>query len=128
MQTLKSAFLYFLPVLAAGFVLGTIRVLWLAPKTGLFAATVIELPVMLAISWLVAGQVINRLHIGPELQSRLAMGIIAFLLLMAAEHALGLAFGKSSAQQLADIQTPAGLAGLAGQIGFGLLPLLVRKS
>jgi len=47
---LRPALAYFLPVFALGFVLGTVRTLWLAPMLGELAAVAAELPVMLAAS------------------------------------------------------------------------------
>ena len=56
------------------------------------------------------------------------MGGFAFVLLMLAEAALGfLLTGQGVAGWPAAMSTPAGLAGLAGQILFALIPLLVRR-
>ncbi len=52
------------------------------------------------------------------------MGGTAFALLMLAELALALAFGLTLTQYLQSYATPAPQLGLAGQIVFGLLPLL----
>ena len=53
------------------------------------------------------------------------MGALAFALLMLAETALGLSlFGRSMTEILAPMATLPGLVGLAGQIGFGLVPAL----
>jgi imidazolonepropionase-like amidohydrolase len=48
---------------------------------------------------------------------------LSFALLMALELATALAFGQSPAQFLSAITTPAGALGLAGQIGFAVIPL-----
>jgi hypothetical protein len=113
---------YWAVVFALGFVLGTIRVLWLAPLVGVVPATLIELPVMLTASWLAAGWLVRRFAImrGSE---ALVMGGLAFGLLMAAECALAVGLmGQTPAQWLADLRQPHALLGLAGQVMFALIP------
>jgi hypothetical protein len=122
-NSLRAGFLYFLPVFALGFVLGTIRVLWLAPQIGAFPATLVELPIMLGASWFISKRLVSRFRISATME-RLAMGAVAFVLLMISETVLGLAFGRSLVAQWQDLQTPQGLTGLAGQTVFGLMPLL----
>ena len=51
---IAAALRYFGIIFALGFVLGTIRTLWLAPIVGTVGAVLIELPIMLIASWLVA--------------------------------------------------------------------------
>ena len=59
---------------------------------------------------------------------RLLMGACAFGLLIAIEWALSVtAFGRTSAQFAQAMFTPAGAIGLAGQVVFGLMPLLLRS-
>ena len=131
MPVVKAAAAYFAIVFAIGFVLGTIRVLLVIPQFGPLAATLIELPLMLIASWFVARWTIAKFAVPADASDRLLMGTMAFALLMIGETLLGLGFGRSLAAQWADLQTPAGLAGLAGQTGFALLPLfhlLVKKS
>ena len=54
---------------------------------------------------------------------RLAMGGVAFALLMVAEFTLSLtAFGSTPGAFFASFATPAGVLGLAGQVVFGLWP------
>lgn len=104
--------------------LGTIRVLWLEPKLGMLPATLAELPVMLIASWFAAGWLVRRFAISSP-RAALAMGSIAFALLMAAELALtALLPGNSPGQWTARMATPVGALGLAGQIGFALMPWL----
>ncbi|MBU7580156.1 MAG: hypothetical protein KAF27_06750 [Porphyrobacter sp.] len=102
--------------------LGTLRVLWLAPLLGLVPATLIELPVMLAASWWASGWLAARFGIAGGAEA-LAMGSIGFALLMGAECALaaGLA-GQTPAQWFASLGEPHAAIGLAGQGVFALLP------
>jgi len=58
------------------------------------------------------------------LRGRLAMGGLAFAMLMAAESGLAPASGQSLAGFVAAMATPAGALGLAGQIGFAIVPAL----
>ncbi len=48
-RILKAAAYYFAAVFGAGFVLGTVRVLWLAPQLGARAAELLETPIMLVV-------------------------------------------------------------------------------
>ncbi len=116
---------YFAIVFAAGFVLGTVRVLLLAPRVGEPVAVLLELPLMLAVSWMACGWVLRRFQVPPRTPPRLAMGAIAFALLMLAEVILSVAvFGSSMSDYLQDLTTMHGLVGLGGQLLFALIPLV----
>ena len=121
MRVVKAGVTYWGIIFALGFVLGTVRVLWLAPLVGLLPATALELPVMLAASWIAAGRVTRRFGIVGAGEA-LATGGLAFGLLMAAECALAMAFGQAPAQWLAGLRQPHALLGLAGQAVFAVLP------
>lgn len=123
----RLATLYFLAIFAAGFVLGTLRVLLVAPVLGELPAVLLELPLMLIISWFVCRAVTARLPVGNGVGARLAMGAMAFALLMGAEFLLGLyGFGRSLSEIVAAYGEAAGFVGLLGQLGFALIPLLQR--
>lgn len=125
---LKAGVAYFALVFAAGFVLGTIRTLLLAPHIGPFAAVVVELPLMLAIAWFICRWLVERFAVGDARAERLVMGVIAFVLLLAAELVLSLSlFGGTVVGFVASLGTPEGAAGLAGQVAFAAMPLVVRR-
>ena len=122
---ITAAFAYVAVAFGAGFVLGAIREIWLIPPLGGLLAVAIEAPVILTISWIAARRLVARHRVrsgGP----RLVMGAVAFVLLQAAECALGLAFGKSASDQIAALGEPRGMLGLAAQIAFAFLPFFVR--
>jgi hypothetical protein len=119
---LRAGLAYWAVVFALGFVLGTVRVLWLAPMVGLMPATLLELPVMLTASWFAAGAIMRRFAI-TRADAALAMGALAFALLMAAECALAVVLaGETPLQWLAGLRQPHAAAGLAGQVVFALIP------
>ena len=123
----KAGAAYFAVVFAAGFVLGTVRVLLLIPRLGALTSVLLELPLMLAISWMACGWALRRFQVPPRIPPRLTMGAIAFALLMLAEVVLSLAaFGSSMSDYLQDLTTAHGLVGLAGQLLFALMPLVRR--
>jgi hypothetical protein len=123
-QIVHPALAYLAAVFAAAFVFGTVRTLWLIPQIGEVRAVLVEVPLVLALSWGVAGAVLRRWPL-PAPQSRAVMGGVAFAGLMLLELALGrIGFGRSLPDLLAAMVTPAGLIGLAGQVGFGIIPLL----
>lgn len=117
---------YFAVVFLAGFLLGTVRTLWLTPKIGPLMAVAAELPVMLAIAWLASAPIMRRF--GIEVRSdKLAAGLVAFLLLMMAEFLLAAAFGVEPASYAASWLTAPGALGLAGQVLFALIPVLRKE-
>lgn len=128
MRVAAAGAIYFLVLFLLGFVLGAIRLLVIAPRFGDVVAVLLELPLMLAASWLVCLYLVRRMDVAADLKSRLLMGLTGFALLVLAEITLGLfGFGRSLETQLADLAEPAGLIGLAGQIGFGAIPLLQAR-
>ena len=127
-RTLLAGAAYFAIVFAAGFVLGAIRTLVLVPRFGSFTAVLLELPVMLVISWIACGKVLARFDIPGRTAPRLSVGASAFTLLMLAEVVLSLvAFDRAPSDYLAELGTPHGLLGLAGQVLFALMPLAHRR-
>lgn len=116
---------YFALVFAAGFALGTIRVLAVGPGPGNVAAVLVELPVMLAIAWLACGRIARRFAVPERPAPRAAMGGLAFALLMLAELGVSiLAFGRTPAEHLATYRNAASQLGLAAQLAFALFPLV----
>jgi len=114
---------YFAIVFLAGFLLGTLRTLWLTPTIGPLLAVAAELPVMLAIAFMASAPIMRRF--GVEVRSdRLAAGLLAFLLLMMAEFLLAATFGVEPATYAASLLTAPGALGLAGQVLFALIPVL----
>lgn len=128
MRAAAAGAVYFLVLFAAGFVLGALRVLLVAPRLGEIAAVLLELPLMLAASWAVCGFLTRRVAVAADFTQRAIMGLTGFALLMLAEIALGLfGIGRTLEMQLAALAAPAGMIGLAGQIGFGAIPLLQAR-
>lgn len=124
-QPLKSGARYFAVIFALGFVLGTVRVLWLVPMVGERNAVLAELPIMLTASWLAARWLVRRFGL-VTLGTRATMGIVGFALLMLAELGLGsLLFGQSPADWVKSIFAMPGAIGLIGQIFFALMPMAV---
>ena len=73
--TLEAGVLYFAVVFAAGFVLGTIRTLWVVPRLGVRTAELIEAPIMFGISILAARWVVRNVQGSPLRSRRLAIGM-----------------------------------------------------
>ncbi len=123
---LRSALAYFAVTFGVAAVLGTFRVLVIAPQIGAVAAVLLEVPVILAVSWVVAGRVLRRWPVAAGGRGAvLAMGALAFAMLMLAEVGLAaLTSGRPPGVWLGSLVTPDGAIGLAGQICFALIPWL----
>jgi hypothetical protein len=63
MQILKAGVLYFVVVVVAGFVLGTIRTLWLVPHVGTRMAELMEAPHMLVVTVMAARWTVRHVAI-----------------------------------------------------------------
>lgn len=117
---------YFALVFAAGFALGAVRTLWIAPAVGDVAAVALELPFMIAISAEACRRLLARAPADFSAAQAWAAGGTAFLLLMAAELAVALATPGTEPQDLpAMFARPDAVLGLAGQVVFALLPRLM---
>jgi hypothetical protein len=88
MGILKAGILYFALVFGAGFVLGTVRTLWLLPRVGTRLAELMEAPIMLVVTIMAARWVVQHLAIPSAASARLGMGGIALCLLLFSEFGL----------------------------------------
>jgi hypothetical protein len=84
---------YFAVLFGAGTAFGLARVLFVSPHLGVLGGVLVELPIMLALAWVVCGWLANHMQVGPRLAWRVAMGGTAFVLLIAAEVALSRVLG-----------------------------------
>lgn len=115
---------YAASVFAAGFLLGAVRILAITPRWGAITGVLVELPIILALAWMLCGVWVRRFGVrGPR--AGLIMGVTAFLVLQAAEFAMTITlFGGTLADFVAGIATPAGAVGMAGEVVFGVFPLI----
>lgn len=128
MQILKAGALYFLVVFGAGFVLGPIRILWVAPRFGTRAAELLEAPIMFVITIVAARWIVRRFALPPTPSARLSMGCIALGLMLLAEFTIVLWLrGLSISAYLAGRDPVAGTVYYVMLGVFALMPLLVAR-
>jgi hypothetical protein len=128
MRALKAGLLYFALVFAVGFVLGTIRVLWLVPRMGQRAAELLEMPIMLMVVFLAGRWVVRKLALPPDARSRLTMGMVAAALLLLVELTVVLRVqGMTFADYVAKRDPVAATAYYLSLAFFALLPLLLAR-
>ena len=128
-RVVRAGLLYFALTFGAGFVLGPVRILWLVPRVGARVAELLELPVMVFISWLAARWVTRRLAVPPRTGPRLAMGALAGALLLAAEFSLVLRLrGMTLEEYFATRDPVSGAAYYGAVVLLVLMPLLVSRT
>jgi hypothetical protein len=128
MPILKAGVLYFALVFGAGFVLGTIRTLWIVPRLGMRMAELMETPIMLVITILAARWTVRRLAVPSTLPARLCMGCVALGLLLVAEFTLVLWLrGMSIREYFASRDPVAGTVYYVMLGVFAIMPLLVTR-
>jgi len=118
---------YFGLVFAVGFLLGVVRVLWLAPAVGERYAELLEMPVMLAVAFFSAGFILDHFEL-PGVSDALVVGIIALLILLALEFTLVLGLrGLSLREYLANRDRVSGSAYVASLVVFAVLPGILKR-
>jgi hypothetical protein len=123
-----AGFFYFLIVGTAGVVFGVLREMFLTPALGRTFAITMELPVMLLIAWYGCRLMVRWVKVPEEYLPRIAMGALAFGLLMAMEQSLQLALRLLLQGGVAATPWTLGdYLGLAGQIAYALFPLLISE-
>lgn len=131
MPILTAAALYAGFAFALGFLLGVCRVLLLEPALGPLAATILELPVILALTWLAARRLVLSRGRTWTFAHAALVGLLAFVLLQAAELALTpwtFPPDQPWAQSLRErTLSPAGILGLAAQLLFAVFPALALR-
>jgi hypothetical protein len=123
-NAIRAGGVYFAIVFACAFAVGTVRVLLVAPRTGATAAVILEAPILLAISWFTSRWCVRRWAAPNTLIDRMVMGATGFALLVVVEAGVAaLVFHRPLHDQIITLGSPAGMIGLAAQIGFALMPL-----
>lgn len=128
MRRIKAGLAYFGLVFGAGFMLGSVRVPFLVPRVGVRVAELIETPIMFVVVLLAARFVVRRFALAPAAASRLAVGLIALALLLAAEMTLVTVLqGLTLAGYIRSRDPVAGSVYVAMLIVFAAMPLILVR-
>lgn len=126
-RVIAAAAVYFILVMAAGFVLGSVREVLLVPLLGRPVAEPLEAPFLLAAILLAARAALRWLPLPPKAALRLAMGILSLCLVLITEAALS-PLVRGSVQAWLDSFTPLTLALSAVLwIAHATAPAIVRR-
>ncbi|MDQ1900218.1 hypothetical protein RAH32_07155 [Paracoccus sp. WLY502] len=128
MTIFRAALTYYGIIFACGTALGILRTMLLVPRLGSTAATALEIPVMLALSWLVCGAILRRFAVPMRIPARIAMGAIALAMLWLSEALLAMALGAGASGFFIAFTTPAGALGALAQIAFAAFPALRHRT
>lgn len=123
LRAFRSGAVLFALVFAAGFALGAIREILVRPYLGPETSRLLELPLMIGISFVAAESVVRRT--GPaDRRTWLRTGLVAFLLLIVAELVLGeILFRRGLMAFLRDAMTLPGALSLLAQVLLIVMPL-----
>lgn len=121
----RASFLYFALVMGAGFLLGSVRVLFVVPHLGERWAELAEMPIMAIVIFVAAGYILRRY---PEVQTRgraLVVGFTALALSVSAELVLAVVLqSQSLSEYLASRDKISGSVYLVMLVAFALMPRL----
>ncbi len=127
MQTLKAGVLYFGIVFGVGFVLGPIRIRWIAPRFGTRIAELMEAPIMFAVTLIAAVWVVRYLSLPSTTSSRLGMGFIGLGLMLIAEFGPVLWLRRMSLREYLATRDPVSGTVYYALLGvFALIPAFIR--
>lgn len=128
MQILKAGVLYFAIVFGAGFVLGTIRVIWIVPSFGARMAELMEAPIMFVVTILAARWVVRRHSLPSTAATRLGVGFVALGLMLIVEFTVVLRLrGLTIGEYFASQDPVAGTVYFIMLGVFAVMPLLVAR-
>ncbi len=115
---------YYLIVFSFAFLMGVLRTLAVAPLIGQTKAVLLEVPIVIAVSW-VAARLLLR-NISFSVVQLMVSGTTAFALTMASEAALAKSLQDQNFTDWAtSLVSPLGLVGVVAQLIFAVMPLLV---
>ena len=121
-----SSLSYFGIVILSGFVLGIVRVFWLAPWLGERNAELLEMPIMLFVAYVSAGYVIKRFRL-PDVKAACTVGVVALILLLALEFTLVLELRGLSVEEYLRSRDPISSAAYAfSLLVYGALPGILK--
>lgn len=127
-NALRIGGLYFAVVFAVGFVLGTVRTLWVTPQLGARTAELIETPIMLLVIAIAAHWLVRRYRYITASGVWLAAGLIGLALMLLVEFTLVLNLrGLSLAGYFATRDPIASAVYLVALGVFAILPLLLSR-
>jgi len=121
MLIVKAAVLYFTLVFGTGFVLGTIRTLWVVPRLGTRTAELLEAPFMLVATVVAAQWTVARLAVPSVPSARLG------ILVLAEFGPMLWLRGLSIRDYLAKRDPVSGTVYYAKLVVFAIMPLLVSR-
>jgi len=125
-RLVRLALAYFGLVLAVGFALGVGRVVWLVPRLGERTAELLEVPVMIAVSYLAARALFARRADVSGPSEAVGAGLLALGLLLSVELTVVLTLRDLTWQEyLAGRDPIAGAVYLASLVLFAVMPVLV---
>lgn len=128
MLILKAGIVYFALVFGAGFVLGTIRTLYVVARVGARMAELMEMPLMLIVVIVSAKWVVLRLLVPSVPSARFGMGGFALGLLLLAEFGFVLwVRGLSIREYFATRDRVSGAVYYVMLGVFAIMPLFVAR-
>ena len=128
-RCLSAALLYFACVFGAGFALALVRVPLLVPRLGVRWAELLEMPFMAVVIVVSARWVVRRHALAARPAVRLATGLLALALLLAAEAGVAFALQGASLRDVVSGRDPVSDTVYALMlIVFALMPWLVARN
>lgn len=127
-RSVKAGIAYFALVFGAGFVLGSIRVLFLVPRIGERWAELAEMPLMFVVILVSARFITGRFGLPADASVRLGVGLLALGLLVAAEVLLAVALqDRTLGEYVAGRDPVSGMVYLAMLALFAVMPLVLVR-
>jgi hypothetical protein len=128
MHELRAGLVYSALVFGAAFLLGCVRVPFVAPRLGDRWAELVEMPAMAAVILCSARLVEHRFLLSPDVAPRLAVGLLALTSLVATELALVHPLRHQSVGEYVAQKDPvAGTSHIAMLVLYALMPLLLAR-